>query len=409
MSTHVPTRRSWQRVARGAWVGVTALNLALFIAAVPFFLRRMQTPCLGLACLHGQLSGTALAHLTALGVSLPSYALGVLLMHSAVWLVALFVAAIIFWRRPTDWAAFAVSLFLITLPPANTLPPLTEAHPSLLPLMRVLGWVTAVNLPLVFYTFPDGRFVPGWTRWVVVVWAVLMLFDNFNPKASAALSASPLFGGFAVFFFISLGVAQILRFLRVSSAVERQQIKWVVFGAAAGGGLYALLLVTQAVLPSLSAPGSLFPFLRAVVDDAFALVLAVSLGVAILRYRLWDIDLLINRALVYTTLTAALAALYFGSVIAFEAVLRSVIGQSTGLATVASTLLLAAVFGPLRQRVQAVIDRRFFRRKYDTGRVLAAFGATMRSEVDLDRYKAALLAVVADTVQPREVSLWLRE
>ncbi len=409
MTTATPAQRRARVLARAAWLAVTALYLVMFAVAAPHFAARLQEPCLAITCIHGQLSGTALANLTGLGVPLPVYGAAVLLMHTLVWGTALVVAAIILWRRPTDWAAFATALFLVTLPPANVTQVLTTTYPTLLPLMRLLGWITATNLPLVFFTFPDGRFVPGWSRLVAAVWAVLMLFDNFNDAASAALANSPVFGAFAVFLFASLALAPVIRLRTLPSAVERQQIKWVVFGAAMGSGLYALVLLIQAVVPSLQDPGSLYPFFRAVADDAFTLTLAVSLGVAILRYRLWDIDLLINRALVYATLTALLAILYFGSVVILESVLRGLLSQNTTLAIVVSTLLLAAVFRPLRARIQALIDRRFFRRKYDMAQVLAAFGATVRSEVDLDRSTDALVAVVAETVQPRNVSLWLRE
>ena len=127
-----------------------------------------------------------------------------------------------------------------------------------------------------------------------------------------------------------------------------------------------------------------------------------------LRYRLWEIDILINRTLVYGTLTGILALVYVGSIIAFQSLLRGFFNQTSEVAIVISTLLIAALFQPLRKLLQARIDRRFFRRKYDAERTLAAFSATLRNEVDLDQLREDVIAVVEETMQPEHISLWIR-
>jgi hypothetical protein len=142
---------------------------------------------------------------------------------------------------------------------------------------------------------------------------------------------------------------------------------------------------------------------------ALFLGIPLSIGVAVLRSGLWDVDVVINRALVYGSLTLTLALVYLGGVVSLQYAFRALTGSETQLAVVASTLAIAALFVPLRRRVQAFIDRRFYRRKYDAERVLAAFSVTLRDETDLERLRPEMLRVVRETMQPAHASLWLRE
>ena len=139
------------------------------------------------------------------------------------------------------------------------------------------------------------------------------------------------------------------------------------------------------------------------------LVIPLSFGFAILRARLWDIDVLINRTLVYGTLTVLLALVYFGLIFVLQSLLRGIMSQNNDVVIVVSTLAIAALFQPLRQRIQQIIDRRFYRRKYNAAKIVEAFSATLRNEVDLDQLREHLITVVQDTMQPAHVSLWLRE
>jgi hypothetical protein len=169
--------------------------------------------------------------------------------------------------------------------------------------------------------------------------------------------------------------------------------------------------VVQAVALRLNVPGPTFQVAELLGSVALFLPLALAIGIAILRYRLYDIDILINRALVYGTLTAVLAAVYFGVVVGVQALVGTVNREASRspVIIVASTLLIAALFNPLRQRLQAFIDRRFYRSKYDAARTIEAFSATLRTETDLAQLSERLLEVVEETMQPASVSLWLRQ
>ena len=401
--------------ARIVWLAVVIFTLIIFLLSLPAYVVQLQTVCAGVTCVYsyGQLTpGTAQA-LQNLGFSIGAYAVSILALITASTLVSFGVAGLIFWRRSDDWMAMLVSLFLVTFgvnfsvqAQANLAANANSAWQWPLNILIGLGWVLLV---LLLYLFPDGRFVPRWTRPLAVFVVANTIFLNTYPNAFSTfppLVISAIFlvnGGSGV-------VAQIYRYINVSGPVQRQQTKWVVFGLAmtilAILGRYASLLI----FPSLNTSSSFYFLIFTYVYPLVLLLIPLTLGFAILRYRLWDIDILINRTLVYGTLTALLALLYFGLVVALQALFKGLTGQvgASQLVIVISTLAIAALFQPLRHRIQKIIDRRFYRRKYDAARTLAAFSATLRNEVDLSQLSENLLAVVEETMQPASVSLWLR-
>ena len=204
--------------------------------------------------------------------------------------------------------------------------------------------------------------------------------------------------GFALLALLLAVVSMIVRFRR-SIGVERQQLKWVVYAGAVAAGGFALTLFLSG------------PFANAVFAAAFLAFIGVPIaaGLAIMRYRLYDIDILINRTLVFGPLTVLLGTAYVGGVVGLQSVFRVLTGQESTLAVVASTLAIAALFSPLRRRVQGFVDRRFYRRKYDAAKMLAAFNSRLREETDLDSLSDEVLGVLRETMQPAHVALWLRE
>ena len=208
-------------------------------------------------------------------------------------------------------------------------------------------------------------------------------------------------------FYIAFVAAQVYRYRRVSGLVERQQTKWVVFSTAVGVvGLTGMNVFAFALLPR-GAGMTYFYFVAWAVAYCLMLLIPVSFGVAVLHSRLWEIDLVINRTLVYGSLTAILALVYFGGVTLLQRVFHSLTGQGSTFAVVAFTLVIAAIFNSLRRRIQSFIDRRFYRRKYDAAKTLEAFSARLRDETDLGRLGKDLMGVIKETMQPAHASLWL--
>jgi hypothetical protein len=388
------------------------LSVGLFVAITPSYIAHLHLLCTGTAaaCItNGQLTAADVRRLHELGLSLDFYATYTIVIVSIFALGYWLVAALLFWRKSDDRLALlaAVSLgsFPIVFNPwINTLP---SPWWFLAQVISVLGSLCMV---LFGYVFPGGRFVPSFTRWVIVVALIYWGFGDFFPVSSFnPFSRFQVLDGLIYIGMIGgIVVVQIYRYRRVSSPAQRQQTRWVVYGGSLGWGGYLVLLTISLVFPSLFQTGSLASLIKWVVVYSLLLLTPLSIGVAILRSQLWDIDVLINRTLVYGGLSGTLLAVYAGCILGLQALLRGLFHQTSDVAIVVSTLLIAALFQPLRKRIQQVIDRRFYRRKYDAARTLTAFSATLRNEVDLSQLSEQLVAIVQEAMQPTHISLWLR-
>jgi hypothetical protein len=208
---------------------------------------------------------------------------------------------------------------------------------------------------------------------------------------------------------VASALSLVLRYRR-SGGEAREQIKWIAFAASVVGLLYLITMVSSLTYSGpWGAAGT--PLWLGLLQQASLVsftAVPITVGFAVLKYRLYDIDLLINRTLVYGSLTATLVVLYFGGIVVLQGVFVALTGEKSTLAIVASTLLIAALFTPLRRRIQSFIDRRFYRRKYDARKTLEAFSAKLRDETDLDRLGVDLVEIVSETMQPAHASLWLR-
>jgi hypothetical protein len=392
--------------ARLASIAGVAFTLVALLLMLPAYLSALLTICRGTSCPSGQLSGTSAQALQKIGLPVSAYAIYTLVMTLLALAMGWSVAALLFRRKSNDWMALLVALMLVlmaTTPFTYLL--LQRPSPWQLPAMLLnnLAWIACF---LVFSLFPTGRLVPAWIGWIPSAWAVwgVVSLHWFGTDRYF-----PLY--YLVWLAVLLSVlgAQIYRYHRISTPTERQQTKWVIWGLSTAMVIALAVVLPHLLLPALVSQSVVYQLLSVPADPLAIFLASLSIGLAILRSRLWEIDHVINRTLVYGSLTGLLGLIYVGMVIVLQALLRLLggdISQSL-LVTVVSTLAVAALFQPLRLRLQHTIDRRFFRQKYDAGQTLASFGETLRSKVDLSELCEQLIRVVQETMEPESISLWL--
>jgi hypothetical protein len=396
------------------WFAVVALYSLLFILGTPAYWQHV-THFTGFVLTTGFAGGwesTAAfqSALSASGLS-PGFYIGWALLRDGLALVVfLAVGIVIFWRRGHEWIGWYTSLMLVifglVFGSAIGAPDYGDWN----------KWVDfLIGLPwlmfyVFFYIFPDGRFVPTWTRYSAILVALLIVYVSLTSLTEQAVGS---WIGFVIVVTFGLSlVAQVYRYLRVSTPLQRQQTKWP---------LWSVIILVMSVLLGAMVIPMLFPVVHTsdptrlvydwglrVITSSATLLLPVGLGFAILRYRLWDIDILIRKTLQYSVLTGLLGLVYLGTVLLFQTILGRATGSQSSLILVLSTLVIAALFAPLRRRVQAAIDRRFYRKKYNAQQVLAQFAITARDETDMDALTAELIRVVQETMQPEQLSVWLK-
>jgi len=392
---------------------IFALNIGLFSASIPAYYDWLtHFPDWEVYSLD---PATVRTNLKAAGISNDFFARYELSMGVISAIVCSMVSVVIFWRRSDDWMALLTSLGLVAFgvffrtdgPTA-----LGQQYPAVWLPVNLLAFFGSMSFMLFIYLFPNGRFVPRWTRWIPILWAMHEVAYYFFPDSVFNINRTlPLLEFLVSTAFLCIGIgSQIYRYRHVSGPVQRQQTRWVVFGMVSAllGGLAIALPLN--ISPTLVPFGSPYAFAFEAAVAGFLLLIPLSIGVAILRHQLWDIDVIINRTLVYGALTASLALVYFGSVAATQTIFQALTGQEqqSQLAIVVSTLVIAALFNPLRRRIQSFIDRRFYRRKYDARKTLEGFSAKLSHDTDLDALSDDLVGVVRETMQPEHVSLWLR-
>jgi len=403
-STDTRLSGKWLLLARGVWVVLMLLYCGFFLAAVLVYYVGFHGWQAGvythLISRPAVISGFDAIELLYLPLT-SSYAtlnIALLTFLSPCWIV---ISLVIFWRRSNDWMALFVSLFLVMLP--------TNISPEISLLVHVAGLNSALgvsitvlhllawsSVALFFALFPDGRFVPGWTRWLTVVYLAWLLPFCLPSNAVFSTVRWPPLLLFSTFlgFVLVWTFTQFYRYRRMSTAVQRQQTKWIVFGMVLGTFVDAANLLPSLVFPVLAQPGSARVLYIALSEVTFPLVyllVPLTIGLAVLRYRLWDIDLLINRTLVYGLLTTSLIGLYLLAVVGLGT-LFSALGNL--LLSLFATGLIAVLFQPLRQRLQRAVNHLMFGERDDPYHVLLRLGSHLEATLAAD----ALLPTIVQTV-----------
>jgi hypothetical protein len=392
---------------RFGWGVLVGLSLGLFVVSVPARYAELAEVTRQASVQLGPGDDLLRGFLEAY------YAPAVLSLEVAFVLALALASAAMVWRNWDDWRPLFFSAVFVTYSVWVTPTLDALALPSVLQtvadLTQAAGLLMAIHF---FLLFPDGRFVPGWTRLNALGWAVYCLAWGLFPGVSLSLidPFEASFGAFLILMLLGWSVGLVAQAVRYHRADPRQrtQTKWVLLVIAGACAGYASVYLPGVFLPASGQARLLYDLFGVPVFWVLALPIPVALIIAMLRYRLFDVNVLINRTLVYGPLTATLVALYFGTVVLLQRLFVALTGERSTLAVVASTLAIAALFNPLRRRVQGFVDRRFYRRKYDARKTLEAFSAKLRDETDLDALSDNLLGVVRETMQPAHVSLWLR-
>jgi hypothetical protein len=333
-------------------------------------------------------------------------------------------------KNPVGWICLTIGLFWMETLLEDSIPG-SGPYPVTIDALTQSLWIPPVGLLGIYLIllFPDGK-LPS-RRWRPLAWlsGVVMVLASLgitflpgpleghpgvrNPLGLEGIPHWVAAAGIVILLLLPLcmlasALSLVLRYRR-SGGEEREQIKWIAFAASVVGLLYLITMLSSfAYSGPWGAAGT--PLWLGLLQQA-ALVsftaVPIAVGFAVLKYRLYDIDVVINRTLVYGSLTGVLALVYLGSVVMLQGLFRALTGQESTLAVVASTLVIAALFSPLRRRVQGFVDRRFYRRKYDAVKTLEAFNSRLREETDLDALGEDLVGVARETMQPAHVSLWL--
>jgi hypothetical protein len=395
-----------------AWLAwsLAGLSVAMFLASIVLYVLARSSQ-------EGPSTSGALGELSIFGTFLAFPIVGALIASRHP-------------KNPVGWICLAIGLFWMLIFLGNSIPG-SGPYPVTTDALTQATWIPPVGLLGIYLIllFPDGklpsrRWRPlAWLSGVVMVLASLGITFSPGPleghpgvRNPFGLEGAPWVASAGIFILLLLPLCMLASALslvmryRHSRGEEREQIKWIAFAASVVGLLYLITLVSSFTYSGpwggAGTPLWLGLLQRAALASFTAVPIAV--GFAVLRYRLYEIDILINRTMVYGSLTAMLIAVYFGGIVVLQRIFVLLTGQQSTLAVVASTLLIAALFTPLRRRIQGFIDRRFYRKKYDARKTLESFSTKLRDETDLEALNNDLVGVVRETMQPAHVSLWLR-
>jgi hypothetical protein len=423
-STTIPSPQSSTAVrwiALIVWALIAVANLIKFVLDLISDYADMLIPCpsrlgSGGECNFVAVSSVEMDVLSSWGLTPHAYATAMTVPPVILMLVYGALAGLILWRQAVSWLGLIVSLTLVVFPVFFKAGDndWSASSPFFLFIALVIGSTTGIIVIAFLYLIPNGRFAPRWAYIPMIVTCVLLAVMNLDINRVIVLPAEVMnLVQVALVGLVLFGASlQIYRYVRTSHPVERQQTKWILIGvlSVVFSFIVWLLIFGNTLAIPAGAPRLVANIVGLSFSNAFLLlILPVAITVAIQRYKLWNVDAIINRALVYGSLTGLLALIYFGSIIVLQRLFTTLTGQQSNLAIVISTLVIAVLFSPLRLRLQRGIDRRFFRQRYDAEKALEAFAAAARDEVDVEALRQELQGVIQRTMQPAHMAIWINE
>src|SRR6266487_4514925 len=399
-------------IARALWLLIALFEVGVLLVNLPVFIRVLHTACsdpTGVSCNYLQLRSSQLPALAHYGFSLDAYALSVLFCDLIVTLLFLSVGTLIFWRKSAEYMGLFVSLLLLTFGSFGisevhlVIDPPFEGNP-IVGLLAILQWPA---LGILFYTFPDGRFVPRWS-WMLA--SLFLIQEGFFalPYPYNIDNWPPLLGMLETLVVYGSAVGtQLYRYRRVASPLQRLQIKWLAFGFAMTLAFYIAWSLLPLVIPALTHADSWYPLFGSAVLLLSFVPIPLGIGIALLRHRLWDIDILINRTLVYGGLSASTLGVYVLVVFGASSLLRA---QNDVFFSLLATALIAVLFQPLRQGLQHGVNRVMFGDRNEPYQVLSRLGQRLEETLPTESVLPTIVETVAHALKlPYVAIVWKRE
>ena len=405
----------WLVLARLGGMTVTVLSVGLFVIGLSSYFAFVQTPCMSTdtCTLNGALTLANMKTLQNLGISPAGYGAYIIACSVGASLVWVAVGLLIFWRRSDNWMMLLIALMLVTFGTNGTggsTSILVRVSPVWNVPVAFLSFFAETSLAFFIYLFPSGRFVPRWIRWCAVGAVVYIVFEVVSDALGVPLTATVWPSWLTVPLFLSIVgsmlFGQVYRYRHLADSVQRQQIKWVVFGFSTTLVSGLGLLLPGAIFPPLNQFDSPYQIVVNGVYDLIFMPIPLSIGIAILRYRLWDIDIIINRTLVYGLLTLSIVALYILLVVGLGAFLQA--QGNLGISLLA-TGLVAVLFHPLRNRLQRAVNRLMYGERDDPYRVLTRLGQRLEATLAPDTVLSAIVETVAQALKLPYAAITLQE
>ena len=402
------SNRMWIILLKAGWWVITGLVILIFLEAIIEYYLKLNQVCLRPPCLEMQVNIGQAIILDLRGINISLYAGIITSIEVILYLTNLLIGIFIYVRKSNDWLAVFVSLMLITTLQADLRRSIILVHPVLFWPLTILGLLNSSLIIIFFFIFPTGSFRPRWTA--VLAFVLIVFYLVFPVINGVSIVPQNWVSILATIILIVLGLCSlgvfVFRYRNIFNQTQRTQIRWVIYGVAVTWGGALVLVLLRELLPVINGNALLFISWN-IVFLAWNLFLPVSILIAVLSAALLDIDILIRRTLAYTILTIILLFVYIITVLGLQKLFEVATGQSSPVIAIVSTLLIAALANPLRQRIQQNIDRIFYRERYSMELAVQSFSETVREDVDLDQISTLLSNTVKEALQPEFMSIWM--